>query len=129
MNSVCAMLPCTGKPNGSGHVVVQNGQVSNCATRAPRLFSNDVAEATMSPTSVVPPRTGGTARDDPATVVPLPVSVALTINAVDNVGTPAIEKVPSLAVTLLWPSAVTVTPAIGCPWPSTTRPTTVVNGS
>src|SRR5439155_11810454 len=95
----------------------------------PRLFSNDVAAATMSPTSVVPPRTGGAAFDVPDNVVPLLFSVAVTISAGDSVPTPEIEKVPSAPVVLVFPWTPTVTPAIGCSSAVTTRPITVVNGS
>src|SRR3989454_5106112 len=83
--------------NSSGSWTVTS-QKSQRGVSVPRPVTNEVAAATMSPTSVVPPRTGGAASENPVRVVPLALSDALTMSTGCRVGTPTIENVPSKPV-------------------------------
>src|SRR5262249_15988535 len=91
--------------------------------------SSAVTVATMSPTSVVPDRTGGVGTDSPRIVCPLVTSSALTVTNACSVGTPEIEKGPSGPVVDAGGPTFTVTPASGLPCGSTPRRFTVVPGS
>src|SRR2546422_1451787 len=120
------IFPAIVNSNGSW---TGTSQKSQRGVSVPRSVTNEVAAATMSPTSVVPPRTGGAASENPVRVVPLALSDALTMSTGCRVGTPTIENVPSKPVVPVRPRTPTFTPASGWRSRPTTRPTTVVSGS
>src|SRR5436305_27201 len=114
----------TVSPNG-----MQFPTNSDCELAGTTLTNACASVTTMSPTLVVPPGTGATLPDLPATAVPLMSAVTLTTMLPATVGTPAIEKLPSVCVRAVFDSVAAVAPETGAALASTTLPATVVSGS
>ena len=86
-------------------------------------------DSLISPTSVIPPRTGCVALERPKASTPPISPCALTIIGPRIVEISGIEKSPLTPETEFAPKVSTSTPGTPPPPPSTTVPTTVVSGS